>query len=281
MSRLRLLVLILVLPVFACAQSQSAPDGKGIGGGNTSQAQENPAKSDGAAARPTASADSTKLEIIKAPQPIYPLQAERNEIQGQVWVQLLISEKGNVENVHVISGDPVLAKAASDAVKKWKFKPFVKDGKPMKVTTGLPFDFFFRGKVMEKGVSADMTTLTGQTESERAHSAATDSASDPTAASASHRIRLTPEMSQASLVRQVAPVYPSGAMRRGLQGDVVLQAVIGRDGRVISLIPASRPAELVGAAVGAVQQWRYRPYLHMGEPVEVDTQITIHFRLAR
>jgi outer membrane biosynthesis protein TonB len=58
-----------------------------------------------------------------------------------------------------------------------------------------------------------------------------------------------------------------------------LQAVIGEDGRVTDLQFISGPRELARAAIGAVQQWRYRPYLLMGKPVEVTTQIQVNFRL--
>jgi protein TonB len=61
-----------------------------------------------------------------------------------------------------------------------------------------------------------------------------------------------------------------------------LQAIIGKDGRVKDLKPISGPStELEAAAVGAVQQWRYRPYLLQGEPVEVETLIKVNFQLKR
>ena len=83
------------------------------------------------------------------------------------------------------------------------------------------------------------------------------------------------------LVHQVAPVYPETARRLEIQGSVVLKAVIDKAGRINSLQPISGPPELIPAAVGAVQQWRYKPYLVNGEPVEVQTEITVNFRLSR
>ncbi len=64
-----------------------------------------------------------------------------------------------------------------------------------------------------------------------------------------------------------------------IQGAVVLRAIIGKDGEVHDLTPLSGPPELVQSAMGAVRQWRYRPYYLKGEPVEVDTQITVNYVL--
>ena len=62
---------------------------------------------------------------------------------------------------------------------------------------------------------------------------------------------------------------------------MVLQAVIGKDGRIKGLHPISGPKELLDSAVGAVQQWRYRPYIFNGQPVEVETTINVNFTLKK
>ena len=63
-----------------------------------------------------------------------------------------------------------------------------------------------------------------------------------------------------------------------MSGAVVLRALIGRDGRIQSLEIASTPdADLGLSALAAVQLWTYQPYLHNGEPIEVDTTITVHY----
>ena len=64
-----------------------------------------------------------------------------------------------------------------------------------------------------------------------------------------------------------------------VEGDVVLAAVIGKDGTVRDLKAVSGPAMLVSSAIQAVRQWRYKPYLLNGQPVEVETQIKLQFRL--
>jgi TonB family protein len=83
------------------------------------------------------------------------------------------------------------------------------------------------------------------------------------------------------LVYRVPPAYPEHAKQNGLQGVVVLQAVIGINGSLLSIQPLSKSvdAELVQAAQDAVSQWRYEPVLLNGHPVEAVTTITVNFRL--
>ena len=81
------------------------------------------------------------------------------------------------------------------------------------------------------------------------------------------------------LVHKVTPVYPQIAILARQQGTVVMHAIIGRDGRIEQLQAVSGPPLLIKAAVDAVAQWRYRPYVLNGEPVEVETQITVNFKL--
>lgn len=86
---------------------------------------------------------------------------------------------------------------------------------------------------------------------------------------------------EALLVNRVVPVYPEPARRMRIEGTVRLRAVIGRDGTVQSLEILSGHPMLAKAAVAAVREWRYRPTLLRGEPVEVETFITVIFTLTR
>lgn len=99
--------------------------------------------------------------------------------------------------------------------------------------------------------------------------------------SAPKRIRVPAPMTQANLVYDVAPKYPPEAGRARIEGTVVLFAVIGKDGTVQDVRVENGLPVLAQAAIEAVKQWRYRPYLLNGEPVEVDSQITINFTLSK
>lgn len=83
----------------------------------------------------------------------------------------------------------------------------------------------------------------------------------------------------AKLIRQVTPVYPPLARQARISGVVRLEAIIDRAGAIRSLQVVSGHPLLVPAAVEAVRQWTYRPTLLNGEPVEVLTEIEVHFKL--
>lgn len=86
------------------------------------------------------------------------------------------------------------------------------------------------------------------------------------------------ELSEALLINKVVPAYPIAAQRSGVQGDVKLHAIIGRDGSIESLTLISGSPLLAPAAISAVQQWKYRPYILNGQKVEVETWITVSFK---
>jgi protein TonB len=87
-------------------------------------------------------------------------------------------------------------------------------------------------------------------------------------------------MMEGDLLQRVQPVYPSLAKQAHIQGQVILRAVINRDGMIQNVEALSGHPMLVQAAIDAVKQWRYRPYCLNGETVEVETQITVNFALS-
>ena len=97
---------------------------------------------------------------------------------------------------------------------------------------------------------------------------------------ATARPPIVSRMMEGNLIYKVQPIYPALARSARVQGAVVLRAIISRSGTIENLQVASGHPMLVSAAVDAVRQWRYRPYLLNGEPVEVETQVTVNFNLA-
>ncbi|HVN20454.1 MAG TPA: energy transducer TonB [Dongiaceae bacterium] len=89
----------------------------------------------------------------------------------------------------------------------------------------------------------------------------------------------TSTMLQGMLIRRVEPKYPPLAIAARIQGPVVLTAVISKAGTIDNLKLVSGHPMLVPAALDAVSQWRYRPYVLNGEVIEVETQITVNFLL--
>ncbi len=88
-----------------------------------------------------------------------------------------------------------------------------------------------------------------------------------------------PKVTVGKLLLRVAPVYSPIAKAARIQGTVVLEAVIGKDGLLNSITVVSGPPLLQQAAIDAVKQWKYQPYLLGGEPVEVKTILNIDFAL--
>ena len=88
-------------------------------------------------------------------------------------------------------------------------------------------------------------------------------------------------ISQGLLIKKVAPVYPSTALRLRLEGSVQLLATISRKGDIAAVKILSGDQTLAHAAADAVKQWKYKPYLLNGSPVEIQTQVTVNFKLPR
>jgi protein TonB len=94
------------------------------------------------------------------------------------------------------------------------------------------------------------------------------------------RVRVSSGVSTGMLVRKVPPTYPPLARQARIQGTVILQATISKEGAIENLQLISGHPMLAPAAIEAVKQWKYKPYLLNGEPVEVETQVQLNFTLA-
>jgi protein TonB len=93
------------------------------------------------------------------------------------------------------------------------------------------------------------------------------------------RVRVSQGVTQGLLIKKVQPNYPPLARQARIQGPVLLQAEISKDGTIENLRLISGHPMLAPSAIEAVKQWRYKPYILNGEPVEVETQITVNFTL--
>ena len=94
------------------------------------------------------------------------------------------------------------------------------------------------------------------------------------------RVRVSQGVTAGLVIHTVQPMYPPLARTARVQGAVQLAAIIGKDGTIQNLHVISGHPLLTQAALDAVKQWRYKPYILNGEPVEVDTQITVNFTLS-
>lgn len=98
---------------------------------------------------------------------------------------------------------------------------------------------------------------------------------------APQRVRISQGVTKGLLIHRVEPTYPALAKAARVQGEVVLSAIIDTNGNIANLQLVSGHPMLVPSALQAVQQWRYKPYLLNGQPVEVETTITVIFTLSQ
>jgi TonB family protein len=97
--------------------------------------------------------------------------------------------------------------------------------------------------------------------------------------SASGTLKVSQGVTQGLLIKKVSPAYPQQALQMRIQGSVQLQARISREGQISNVKTLSGDAILARAAVDAVKQWKYKPYTLNGEPVGIQTEITVVFKL--
>jgi protein TonB len=88
-------------------------------------------------------------------------------------------------------------------------------------------------------------------------------------------------VSQGLLLKKTQPTYPASALRMHIEGAVQLMATISKNGDISAVKILSGDAQLARAAADAVKRWKYKPYLLNGEPVEIQTQVTVKFKLPR
>jgi protein TonB len=88
-------------------------------------------------------------------------------------------------------------------------------------------------------------------------------------------------VSRGLLIKKLQPTYPRNALAIRLEGSVELLATISKTGDISHVKVLSGDSQLAKAATDAVKQWKYKPYLLNGEPVEIQTQVTINFKLPK
>jgi len=94
-------------------------------------------------------------------------------------------------------------------------------------------------------------------------------------------LELSPEVAEGRLLYRVEPEYPEEARQQQMQGSVVLDVRVGRDGTVQTVNPVSGQGLLADAAIAAVKQWRFKPRLVKGQPAEMQTKVILNFRLPK
>jgi TonB family protein len=92
-------------------------------------------------------------------------------------------------------------------------------------------------------------------------------------------LNISQGVSQGLLVRKVQPIYPKNALTMHVEGTVELQATVSTTGNITAVKVVSGDPQLTRAAADAVKQWKYKPYLLNGQPVEIQTEVSVNFKL--
>jgi TonB family protein len=181
---------------------------------------------------------------------------------GRCAVYVSADRAGRIREVWPQGCDnPGLQDPLREIVRRWQLKPATKNGAAVQIQALVTFTFD------AKLVKAD--PIPGQgAESEPAPTAKQD---------VPKRVRVSEGVMRSLLVKKVQPNYPEEARKKNIQGSVVMKAIISRDGAVQDLTAVSGDPLLVPAALEAAQQWKYKPYLLNGQPVEIETQIMMIF----
>ena len=193
--------------------------------------------------------------LLQKVPPVYPEAAKAAGVEGTVVLKGLIGKDGTLKDLHVISGPEMLQQAAIDATSQWIYSPYLLNGEPVEVDTTVSVNFNMGDK---KEISPSV----------------------PPESVGLGPVRISGGVMAGQLLSKVQPRYPQEAKDAGIQGSVVLRAVIDKQGKVVDLSVISGPPELAAASIDAVKQWVYKPYLLNGEPVDVVTTITTNYTLA-
>jgi TonB family protein len=229
--------------------------------------------------------------IAKKVQPDYPQLARTARIQGDVVLKIIVSSEGEVSQVNLISGHPLLAAAAISAVKQWKYKPYLLNGNPVAVETQVVVAFRLdtsEGAASAKpdvppaasGVTGNASGGTPDGQRSGVTGGIISSTPATPRVATPQRVLLSSGMSSALVLKRVYPTYPPEARKGHIQGTVVMHAIISNAGDIETIELVSGDPLLSPAAIDAVKQWKYKPYLVDGKPVEVDTQIHVNLTLA-
>ena len=199
----------------------------------------------------------------------YPTEALQKRIEGTVVVELTFNARGQIVDARVLSGPEGLRQAGLQTAIQGQYA--IEVARTLQVVV----DF----KLPAPGQRGTSATPAGVGARGGARGPAAGGPIDPVralAANAPPKIRVGANVVARNLITQVPPVYPLEAQRAQIQGAVILEANINKDGKVESVNIISGDPLLVQAAQDAVMQWVYRPVLLNGQPVDIVTTITVN-----
>lgn len=247
-------------------------------------------------------------ELVHSTRPVYPIAAIRAGVAGPVTVEVTLAANGEVADARVISGAAELRRAALESVLHWQFKPgpsaaqVTIDIREEPVMTMARVKDIFVAQSLDpstkRAVLEALLPFKGRPVSPELYAAVrsidsslkvrsnvgSDGATvfighSLTGSTAPDAIRVGAGVQAANLISKPEPAYPPLARQARIQGSVRFRVGIGRDGGVVAIEVVSGHPLLIPAAAEAVRQYRYRPTLLNGQPVEVSSEVDVNFSL--
>lgn len=223
-------------------------------------------------------AESLRKSLIHRVEPVYPPLARQARIQGTVVLKVTVNKAGEVRATEVISGHPMLVPSALEAVKQWRYTPYMQDGEPVEVTTTIEVHFQIADKPPASSLAEAHPDNSVTPTPPGVIVGAVDTATTPLPAPP-QRVRVSSGVAAGLLVSKVPPHYPDDAREARVQGTMLLKVNIDKEGNVYRTELISGQPLLAPAAIEAVRHWKYKPYLLNGAAVEVETQVQVNFVL--
>jgi TonB family protein len=205
--------------------------------------------------------------LVHQTQIKYPKDARKKKIEGSVVLQATIEKDGTVSTISIASGDVLLADAAVDEVRSWRFDPYTQGGQPIKVQQDLAFTFDLRTKrvQLDSNFALPTTIVPGKS---------------MTTKPVERVYRVGGGVSAPKAIYAPDPNYAEKARKAKYQGVCVLSAIIGVDGRPRDMKVVRAIGEALDAkAVEAVSKWKFEPAMKDGRPVAVVINVEVQFRL--
>jgi TonB family protein len=248
-----------------------------ITGHNVLQEKEKQKEEESTPVRATGEIKPPKL--IKRVDPIYPEEARKDGIEGVVILEATTGIYGRVQETEVLRSIPKLDQSAINAVKQWVYEPIMIEGKPRGVIFTVTVRFKLKSKkkkqLKKPGVEGGVVGgveggVVGGVEG---------GVASKVEARVDGPVRATGEIKPPKLIKMVSPIYPEEARNDGIEGVVILEATTGIYGRVQETKILRSIPELDQAAIDAVMQWVYEPFMIDGKLRGVIFTVTVVFKL--
>ena len=227
----------------------------------------------------------TSPHLIKQVVPNFPGIAKFEQLDGKVVLRITVAADGTVKKVNVTHGLPQLAPSATHAVSQWVYEPCKSNGVPTQCDTTATIDFNLEkldavaGGMPPQQASVTVTVppevRSGPVQPGLTAANTAAAASVPIPPPPPGVIRISSRVLATYLDKKVDPVFPGDSNGADMPGAIVALVTIGKTGDVTDVQIVSGPEPLRSAAADAVKQWKYRPYLIDGQPMEVQTTITL------